>query len=118
PWVAEALRTGDPAAAIAEAARGDRSPLCARALDFFVGLYGAEAGNLALKAMATGGVYIGGGIAPRILPFLQDGTFIGAFAGKGRFAGLLRTVPVHVMTDPDAALKGAAGYARDFQASM
>jgi glucokinase len=108
PWVAEALRTGDPAAAIAEAARGDRSPLCARALDFFVGLYGAEAGNLALKTMATGGVYVGGGIAPRIVERLRDGGFMRAFLAKGRMRPLLEAMPVRVILNDRAALLGAA----------
>jgi len=108
PWVADALGAGDPAAAITEAARDGRSPLCARALDLFVGLYGAEAGNLALKTMATGGVYLGGGIAPRIAERLCAGGFMHAFLAKGRMRPLLEAMPVRVVLNDRAALLGAA----------
>jgi glucokinase len=85
------------------------SPLCAAALDLFVAILGAEAGNLALKVLATGGVYLAGGIPPRILPRLADGRFMQAFCRKGRFADLLARVPVHVVV-AEAALLGAAFY--------
>ncbi|HZT53561.1 MAG TPA: glucokinase, partial [Gaiellaceae bacterium] len=71
-------------------------------------IYGAEAGNLALKLMATGGVYLGGGIAPRILDKLEDGTFMAAFVAKGRFRDLLASIPVHVILNDRTALMGAA----------
>ena len=74
----------------------------------FVSAYGAETGNLALRAMATGGVYIGGGIAPKILPALQTGTFIEAFLAKGPMRSLLRDVPVKVILNADAGLVGAS----------
>jgi glucokinase len=83
-------------------------PLCAATIGMFVDILGAEAGNLALKVLATGGVYVGGGIPPRILPALTDGRFLHAFARKGRFADLLSRVPVHVITNPRVALLGAA----------
>ena len=83
--------------------------LCRLTLRSFVSILGAEAGNLALKVFATGGVYIGGGIAPRILPQLEDGAFARAFVNKGRFAQLLEGIPVHVITTR-AALLGAAIY--------
>ena len=83
--------------------------LCALTLRSFVSILGAEAGNLALKVLATGGVYVGGGIAPRILPRLEDGVFAQAFVNKGRFAGMLEGVPVHVIV-ARAALIGAAIY--------
>ena len=86
----------------------ETGPLCQQALSLFVSLYGAAAGNLALKFMATGGVYVGGGIAPKILPKLEDGTFMRAFLDKGRMRGLLDTVPVHVIRNPKTALLGAA----------
>lgn len=86
--------------------------LCARALDMMVAIYGAEAGNLALKLLATGGVYVGGGIAPHILPKLRDGAFMRAFTDKGRFAELLRRVPVQVILNDRTALLGAARLAR------
>lgn len=82
--------------------------LCDLALDRFVQLYGAEAGNLALKSLAKGGVYLSGGIAARILPRLTDGTFLRHFAQKGRFSGLLAGFPVFVVKDPAAGLRGAA----------
>jgi glucokinase len=75
-------------------------------------IYGAEAGNLALKLLATGGVYVGGGIAPRILAKLRQGAFLHAFADKGRFADLLGRVPVHVILNERTALLGAARLAR------
>jgi glucokinase len=82
-------------------------PLCKQALQLFVELYGAEAGNLALKALATGGVFVGGGIAPKILPAMRDGRFINAFTGKGRFQGLMDKVSVKLSLNPRAPLIGA-----------
>lgn len=92
--------------------RGSSSKLCSAVLDAFVTILGAEAGNLALKVLATGGVFIGGGIPPRMLSALSDGRFMNAFKGKGRFAELLRGIPVRVITNADVALLGAAHYAR------
>lgn len=86
--------------------------LCAATLDLFVSILGAEAGNLALKVLATGGVYLGGGIPPRILSHLNDGRFMQAFVNKGRFADLLAKMPVKVITN-QAALLGAALYGLD-----
>lgn len=99
---------------------GDRD--CRDALDLFVSVYGAEAGNLALKCLATGGVYIGGGIAPKILPALEgrgDGTngFIDSFVAKGRFEGFMRTLPVQVILNDKAALLGAALHAANASGS-
>ncbi len=87
----------------------DKHPLAAAALRIVIDVWGAEAGNLALKIMSTGGLYIAGGMAPRIMPLLQDGAFMRAFTAKGRFANLLSNVPVHVITI-NAALLGAATY--------
>jgi glucokinase len=84
-------------------------PLCAATLQMFVSILGAEAGNLALKVLATGGVYLGGGIPPRILPALADGRFLEAFRRKGRLAELLARVPVHAIISR-VALLGAASY--------
>jgi glucokinase len=112
PAVAARLAAAaDRAPAITAAALSGESPLCVRALDLFVGAYGAAAGNLALVGTATGGVFLGGGIAPKILPKLLDGTFLRAFAGKGRFQGYLEAIPVQVILDDQAALLGAASVA-------
>ncbi len=96
------------AAAISEAALARTDAHAVEALDMMVSIYGAEAGNLALKLMATGGVYLGGGIAPRILDKLEDGTFMAAFVAKGRFRDLLASIPVHVILNDRTALMGAA----------
>jgi glucokinase len=100
------------ASAIAKAALDGSDQVCVRALDMMVRIYGAEAGNLALKLLATGGIYVGGGIAPRILPRLRDGGFLEALDAKGRFAGLLSRIPVHVILNDRTALLGAARLAR------
>lgn len=84
------------------------SALCLATLRTFVAILGAEAGNLALKVLATGGVYIGGGIPPRLLPLLQEEAFLHAFRDKGRLRDLLSRIPLHVITYPDVALLGAA----------
>jgi glucokinase len=112
-WLTEQMRAGDAAAAISQAALARRSPLCVQALDLFVTLYGAEAGNLALKLMATGGMYVGGGIAPKIAAKLADGTFVRAFVAKGRMSELLQGIAVRVVTNDRTALRGAARHAAD-----
>ena len=110
-WLAERLAQGDPAAAISQAAQAGECDLCGKALDLFVSLYGAEAGNLALKAMATAGVYIGGGIAPKIISKLLEAPFMTAFTEKGRLAPLMANIPVKVIVNDQAPLYGAASYA-------
>jgi glucokinase len=100
------------ASRITQAALDGSDAVSARALDMMVRIYGAEAGNLALKLLATGGIYVGGGIAPRILTKLQEGTFLEALDAKGRFAGLLSRIPVHVILNDRTALLGAARLAR------
>ncbi|MBI5886363.1 MAG: glucokinase [Deltaproteobacteria bacterium] len=99
------------ASVIVDEALNKGSVLCSEALDLFVSVYGAEAGNLALKTMAAGGIYIGGGIAPKILKALQNGGFIKAFRDKGRFAGWLSEIPVSVIMNEKTALLGAARHA-------
>jgi glucokinase len=106
--LARMLVKDDAPRLITERALSGEDRLCAAALDLFVSIYGAEAGNLALKAMATGGVYVGGGIAPLILDALKKGAFMRAFVDKGRFKNLLKDVPVRVILNPDTALSGAA----------
>lgn len=113
PSVAAEIVGNDAAAAvISQAALEKRCPLCVAALDLFVSLYGAEAGNLALKLMACGGLYLAGGIAPKILPALCQPTFLAAMA-TGRFQSLLQSIPVYVVLTDRAALLGAAHYAKD-----
>jgi glucokinase len=111
-WLKEKiLAAADPSAAITQAALSGESEICVKTLDLFVSVYGAEAGNLALRAKAMGGVYIGGGIAPKIVAKLKDGTFMRAFSDKGRYSELLSAVPVQVVLNPETALQGAAYYA-------
>jgi glucokinase len=110
-WLRAQLATADdPTPLIANAALDQQAPcaLCIATLDTFVSILGAEAGNLALKVVATGGVYLGGGIPPRILPILEKGGFIEAFGAKGRLSDLVARMPVHVILNPKAALLGAA----------
>lgn len=114
-WWSAAEAQGDGAAAISRAAREGRCELCREALDLFVRLYGAEAGNHALKIMATGGVYVGGGIAPRILDELKGPAFLQAFFDKGRMSALMRGMPVKVILNDRTALYGAGLYARAMQ---
>lgn len=107
--ITERIAAGeDRSAAIAQAALEGESPRANQALDRFVRTYGTEAGNLALKALATGGVYIGGGIAPKLAARLQAGDFMEAFRAKGRFAVLLCDIPVRLILEPRTALLGAA----------
>ncbi len=98
----------DPAAAISKAALDGTSRLAEEALDLWLSVYGAEAGNLALKAMATGGIFLGGGISPKILPKLDGPVFMDAFLRKGRLRPLLESIAVHVITNDKAGLLGAA----------
>jgi glucokinase len=111
--IAEAFHTQDPSGVISRAALAHQCKLCVKALDMFVAIYGAVAGNIALTLKATGGVYIGGGIAPKILEKLKDGTFIGAFMDKGRLSPLLATIPVRVILNDKTPLLGAARVAAE-----
>ena len=106
--VGTSRKEGDLAGRIYESAREGRCPHCVEAYDLFVSAYGSEAGNLALRALATAGVYIGGGIAPKILPALQSGLFLEAFRAKEPMADLVATIPVSVILNPDSGLVGAA----------
>jgi len=113
-WLISEMQSGDAAAAISAAALAGRDEICAQTMQLFVQLYGAEAGNLALKTMSRGGLYLGGGIAPKILPMLQSGEFLAAFLNKGRMKPLLEAMPVKVILNDRAALYGPA--LRVFQA--
>lgn len=110
-WLAERMTQEDPNAVITESALKARSKICEKTLDIFVSAYGAEAGNLALKILSAGGLYVGGGIAPRILEKLKDGTFMKAFTDKGRLSQMLVNMPVRVILESRTALIGAAAYA-------
>jgi glucokinase len=107
-WLRDRMESGDPSAAISEAGlRGD-DPLCVQALDMFTAIYGAEAGNLALKSLAVAGVLLGGGIGPKIRAKLADRTFLDAFRDKGRFSLQMSSIPVRLALEPNAPLLGAA----------
>jgi len=110
-WLTEEGRTGDLAAAITRAGLAEKDAVCIDVLDCFVRNYGSEAGNLALKMLALGGVYIGGGIAPKILSKMDSAVFLDAFYHKGRLSPLLQTIPVYVILNDKTALQGAAWYA-------
>lgn len=112
PWLAARIAAAsDPNTVITDMALAAKSEICEKALDMFVSAYGAEAGNMALKLLSVGGVYIGGGIAPRILEKLKDGTFMKAFTDKGRLSQLLINMPVRIILESRAALMGAAACA-------
>jgi glucokinase len=113
--VAARFASEDPSSVISKAALAGECRMCAQALDLFVAVYGAFAGNVALVLKAIGGVYIGGGIAPKILEKLKDGTFIGAFMEKGRMSSLVATIPVRVILNDKTALLGAARVAAEKQ---
>jgi glucokinase len=108
PSVRREMEREDPAAVVTRHALAGDDAISAKALEAFVAAYGAQAGNLALTVLATGGVYLAGGIAPRIVAKLKDGTFLAAFRNKGRMADLMGRMPVHVIVSPDVGLLGAA----------
>ncbi len=117
-WLAERLKAADPPATIAEAGLKKQADIAVQALDLFASIYGAEAGNLALKAMALSGVYLAGGIAPKILTKLKDGTFMRGFTAKGRYKRLLSTIPVRVIMNQKAAILGAAAVAAQIRRAL
>ena len=111
-WLAEEMKEGgDVGAVVSKHGLDGKSAICGQTLDIFVSLYGAAAGNLALQMLATGGIYLGGGIAPKILPKLKEGGFLRSFAAKGRMRELLEKIPVRVILNDKAALIGAAHFA-------
>lgn len=111
--VADALRREDPGMVITQQALAGSDALCVKAVAMFAEVYGAEAGNLALKGLALGGVILAGGIAPRVLPILRKGALIAAFRDKGRLTPLMDAIPVRVALNPSAPLLGAARVAAD-----
>jgi glucokinase len=110
-WLHDRMLSEDPNAVIGQCAEDGSSSLCFETMKIFTGAYGAEAGNMALQVLATGGMYLGGGIAPKILKTLKNGTFTQAFIDKGRLSPLVESVPVRVILDDTCALLGAAAYA-------
>jgi len=110
-WLRERIAAEDPNAVIGECAENGSSEICYETLQLFVGAFGAEAGNLALKVLAMGGIYLGGGIAPKILKTMENGVFEQAFLDKGRMSPLLHSIPVRIILDDTCALLGAAAYA-------
>jgi glucokinase len=110
-WLKEHMASGDPSAAISQAGMEGKDDACRQALDMFVTLYGAETGNIALKFLSTGGVFVGGGIAPKILSRMQRGEFVESFVAKGRYRSILEQMPVSVILNDKTALIGAAHYA-------
>ncbi len=110
-WLHERMAVEDPNAVIGECAENGSSEICLETLRIFASAFGAEAGNVALKVLAMGGIYLGGGIAPKILKTMQDGQFLQAFLDKGRLSPLLESIPVRIILDETTALLGAAAYA-------
>ena len=110
-WLCDRMAAEDPNAVIGECAEDGSSSICFETMKTFASAYGAEAGNLALKVLATGGIYLGGGIAPKRLKTLENGVFMQAFLDKGRLSPLLQSIPVRVILDDTCALLGAAAYA-------
>ena len=110
-WLKHRLATEDPNAVIGTCAEDGSSSICFETMKIFAAAYGAETGNIALKVLATGGMYLGGGIAPKVLKTLKNGQFIAAFLDKGRLSPLLQAIPVRIILDQTCALLGAAAYA-------
>jgi glucokinase len=110
-WLRDRMAAEDPNAVIGSCAEDGSSPLCFETMNTFAAAYGAETGNIALKVLAVGGMYIGGGIAPKSLKTLASGSFMQAFLDKGRLSPLMEKVPVRVILDDTCALLGAAAYA-------
>jgi glucokinase len=104
----------DQTPVISQAAMEGKAEIAIKTMELFIKILAAEAGNLALKVLSNGGIYLGGGIPPRILPFLRNETFLAAFQNKGRFVSFLLDVPIHVIRNPETALIGAACHALEF----
>ena len=117
PEMSRRLAAGDRNSAVSEAGVNGEDPVAERAVEMFVSMYGASAGDLALIARAVGGVYVGGGIAPKILPKLRSGEFLQSFRAKGRLSQLVEQIPVKVILEPNTALLGAAACAARIRAS-
>jgi glucokinase len=112
-WLRDRMTQEDPNRVIGECGQDGSSELCAETLAMFASAYGAEAGNMGLRLLAVGGVYLGGGIAPKARKVLEAGGFMQAFLNKGRLSSMLETMPVRIILDDTCALKGAAAYAEE-----
>ena len=112
-WLAQEMKTGDKAAAIANAALKNKCELCAQAMDLFISILAAQAGNVAVTFTATGGVYLGGGIPPRIVEKLRSSMFLENFINKDKMRDFLQSIPVYIILNDQAALQGAAWYAQN-----
>ena len=110
-WLSDELKENDPASVITSHGLNGKSEICKKTLDLFISFYGRVAGNLALQFRAKGGVYIGGGIAPKIISQIKSGNFMESFLSKGRFRSFMETIPVKVIMNEKASLLGAAQYA-------
>ena len=118
-WLREELgRVDDPTPVIVQTALQERAEICMATLDIFVSALAGAVGNMSLVLLPSGGVYLGGGIPPRILERLQRGDFVAAIRDKGRFRPLLERIPIHVILEPQAALHGAACHARELANSL
>lgn len=109
-WLAEQCQLKNFPSIISENAIQEKADICIQALNIFISIFGSEAGNVALKFLSTGGLYIGGGIPPKILPKIKEHTFLDALYDKGRMRSILQEMPIHVILDDKTALKGAAHY--------
>lgn len=105
------MKTNDPSSVIGKWGEKKQDAACMRAVQWFISLYGAEAGNLALKMLPFGGVFLGGGIAPHLVASFQEGEFLSSFCDKGRFDSLLKSIPIWIVLNPKAALLGAGAHA-------
>ena len=109
-WLLDRIKNEDPSAVISEIGMSKKDEACEKALDLFVSVYGAQSGNLALTSLATGGVYIGGGIAPKILEKIKDGAFMQSFMNKGRLSVMVANMPVKVILNPKHPILGCLNY--------
>jgi glucokinase len=110
-WLRERMESEDPNAVIGQCGEDGSSEICFETLQMFVAAFGAEAGNVALKVLSEGGLYLGGGIAPKILKTMENGEFMRAFLDKGRLSPVLEPMPVRIILDETCALLGAAAFA-------
>lgn len=117
-WLRERLETEDPNAVIGTLAESGESEICAEAMRLFSAAFGAEAGNVALKVLAHGGIYLGGGIAPKVIKTMSSGPFTEAFLDKGRMRPILESIPVRIILDDTCALLGAAAFAENRAADL